>query len=46
MGDENFEECKWQVFGFRLVFMLLYLPFEFLALAVVFRNATDMIFKI
>ena len=44
--DANFNECKWQVFGFRLVFILLYLPLEFLALAVVYRNATDMIFKI
>ena len=34
------------MFGFRFVFILLYLPLEFLMLAVVYRNATDMIFKI
>lgn len=43
---ENFNSCKWQVFGFRLVFILLYLPVEILTLAVVYRNSTDMIFKI
>ena len=44
--DEAFSSCKWQVFGFRLVFILLYLPVELITLAVVYRNATDMIFKI
>ena len=44
--DASFSSCKWQVFGFRLVFILLYLPVELVTLAVVYRNATDMIFKI
>ena len=43
---DSFSSCKWQVFGFRLVFILLYLPLELLALAVVYRHATDMLFKI
>ena len=45
-SEDSFSSCKWQVFGFRLVFILLYLPLELVALAVVYRNATDMIFKI
>ena len=45
-NEDSFSSCKWQVFGFRLVFILLYLPLELVALAVVYRNATDMIFKI
>ena len=44
-GD-TFSSCKWQVFGFRLVFILLYMPVEMVMLAVVYRHATDMIFKI
>ena len=44
--ETEWSNCKWQVFGFRFVFILLYLPLEFLMLAVVYRNATDMIFKI
>jgi hypothetical protein len=43
---DSFSSCKWQVFGFRFVFILLYLPVELVFLAVVYRNATDMIFKI
>ena len=45
-SEDSFSSCKWQVFGFRFVFILLYLPVELLTLAVVYRNATDMIFKI
>lgn len=45
-NKDTFSSCKWQVFGFRLVFILLYLPIELVTLAVVYRNATDMIFKI
>lgn len=45
-NKDAFSSCKWQVFGFRLVFILLYLPVELVTLAVVYRNATDMIFKI
>ena len=37
--------CKWQVFGFRLIFILLSYPMEAILLAVEFRHATDMIFK-
>jgi len=43
--DPAFTSCKWQVFGFRIVFILLSLPIELLMLAVVYRHATDMIFK-
>ena len=43
---DSFNSCKWQVFGFRFIFILLSLPVEALQLAVVYRNATDMIFKI
>ena len=44
--ETKWSNCKWQVFGFRFVFILLYFPLEILALAVVYRNATDIIFKI
>ena len=44
--DDSFSSCKWQTFGFRLVFMLLFIPIELLMFAVVYRNATDMIFKV
>ena len=44
-GD-SFNSCKWQIFGFRLVFILLSWPIEALLFAVVYRNATDSIFKI
>ena len=44
--EDTFSSCKWQVFGFRFVFILLYLPVELVTLAVVYRHATDMIFKI
>ena len=37
--EKNFSSCKWQVFGFRFVFMLLFIPLELLMLAVVYRNA-------
>lgn len=37
--------CKWQVFGFRFVFSLLLYPLELVQLAVVYRNAKDMMFK-
>ena len=43
---DTFDSCKWQVFGFRMIFMLLFVPVELLQLAVVYRNATDMVFKI
>ena len=43
---DELSSCKWQVFGFRLVFMLMFIPIECLMLAVVYRNATDMIFKV
>ena len=43
---DSFTSCKWQVFGFRIIFILLSLPMELLALAVVYRHATDMIFKL
>ena len=48
IGEEgsSFNSCKWQIFGFRFVFILLSLPAEALIFAVVYRNATDMIFKI
>ncbi len=48
IGEEgaSFNSCKWQIFGFRFVFILLSLPMELLTYAVVYRNATDMIFKI
>ena len=42
---DSFASCKWQVFGFRLIFILLSYPLEALMLAVVYRHATDMIFK-
>ena len=44
--DPAFTSCKWQVFGFRIIFILLSLPVELLMLAVVYRHATDLIFKI
>ena len=44
--EDTFSSCKWQVFGFRFVFILLYLPVELVLLAVVYRYATDMIFQI
>ena len=44
--EDTFSSCKWQVFGFRFVFILLYMPIELITLAVVYRHATDMIFKI
>ena len=44
--DDSFTSCKWQVFGFRLVFILLTFPLEIVFFAVVYRFATDMIFKI
>ena len=37
-------ECQWQVFGFRLVFMILYYPLEYITFAVVRRHAMDMTF--
>ena len=46
VSEDSFSSCKWQVFGFRLVFILMYLPIELIMLAVVYRNATDNIFKI
>jgi len=46
VAPDNFSSCKWQVFGFRFVFIIMYLPIEFVLLAVVYRNATDNIFKI
>mmetsp|Transcript_1141 Transcript_1141/g.1699 ORF Transcript_1141/g.1699 Transcript_1141/m.1699 type:complete len:209 (-) Transcript_1141:766-1392(-) len=42
---DSFASCKWQVFGFRIIFILMSYPTELLMLAVVYRNATDMIFK-
>ena len=45
-SEEDFESCKWQVFGFRLIFILLGIPLEMLLFAVVYRFTTDMIFKI
>ena len=44
--DGQFTSCKWQVFGFRFIFILLGIPLEMLLLAVVYRFATDMVFKI
>ena len=38
--------CVWQVFGFRMVFMLLYLPVEFLIYAVVYRHSKDLTFQL
>ena len=42
---DSFTSCKWQVFGFRIIFILLSYPLEALMLAVVYRHATDMVFK-
>ena len=44
--QEDFASCKWQVFGMRIVFILLAVPLDLLTFAVIYRHATDMIFKI
>ena len=44
--DDDFASCKWQVFGMRIVFILLAIPLDLLTFAVIYRHATDMIFKI
>ena len=38
--------CVWQVFGFRMVFMLLYLPIEMILFAVVYRHSKDLKFML
>lgn len=43
--EDEFSSCKWQVFGFRMVFMLMFIPIELILLAVVYRYATDTLFK-
>jgi len=38
--------CKWQMFGFRVVFMIIYLPLDFIMALVVLRHCRDLLFQI
>ena len=38
--------CKWQVFGFRLVFMVLYFPVDIILFCVTYRHTRDLTFQI
>ena len=37
--------CKWQIFGFRMVYVVVYFPIDFILMLVVLRNCKDNIFN-
>lgn len=46
LSTAKLNSCKWQVFGIRLLLLVLYLPVEFLLLIVVKRHTSDSTFNI
>ena len=46
LSTAKLNSCKWQVFGIRLLLLVLYLPVEFLLLIVVKRYTSDSTFNI
>lgn len=37
--------CKWQMFGFRMVYVVVYFPIDFIMMLVVIRYCKDIIFN-
>jgi len=37
--------CKWQIFGFRMVFIVVYFPIDFIMMLCVMRYCGDIIFN-
>ena len=45
-NDDEIQTCRWQIFGFRIVFMVLYFPVELITMAVVYRHSNDLSFQL
>ena len=44
--EDEMTTCIWQLFGFRMIFMLICLPIEFILFAVVVRHSKDLTFQL